>query len=234
MKILLVAVMLGSFGVNVHAQKEADMFKKIQANYEQLNSYSLSMNYELFKGWNGTEAIESYQGQLHCHGQSSVRKIQNSSFINCEEFYLSVDHENRMMVLSDPAQNEVLDKDLKKSLKFCRDVVINQLENGQTKIRLILKSTIDVPYSAVDIQIDKDYWLQEMTLYYSNQIDFSPTYFQPDLDRPKLKIVYDECKKNWKDKEGLLDVSKYLSIQSNEIVAGSGYEDYEIIDLRSK
>ncbi|MCG8573610.1 MAG: hypothetical protein MI810_01905 [Flavobacteriales bacterium] len=210
-----------------------DYLRKVQKNYENLKTFRLNLNYELYKGWQGTEVMDTYSSQFFRSEEESYRTLHNSIFISSQGLSLSVDHDDKLMTISDPIEEKVIDADLEKSLQMCQDTKVVEQEDGSTKLRLILKQKSDILYSAIDIIINEKYQIKEIQLYYAHQYNFSSSYFQPEMDYPKLRITYGEIKKSWKEKDEHLNLGYYLSNTANQPTPTKEYSDYQIIDLRS-
>ena len=142
-----------------------------------------------------------------------------------------VDHGLRTIQLStyQSAPTEIIDKQLKANLKHCKDIRLDKREEGAT-IVLRFKEEPAIPYQQVEIVIDNEYWINEITFYYATQMNFSQDSFNPDYGYPTLKVTYEGLKKKWKDKEGLTELDKYVELKDGVYHPTSMYATYEIIN----
>ena len=218
----------------VFADSGKSVLKKIRANYENIESLELFMHYELYKGHKSNTIVTEYNAVYNRIGKDSYRKIQDAEVINSntEGLNLTINHNQRAILVGNSTNYSAIDFDVKSTLKHCKDIQIRS-NNKNTIITLVLKDKTDIPYVKVEFEINKKYYVQNIIFYYSTQLNFSETYFKQDFDFPKLKITYNALKKKWKDKTGLLSVENYVKINDDNKIVGIGKQkNYEIIDLR--
>jgi outer membrane lipoprotein-sorting protein len=208
----------------------AEFLEQIRANYSELNSLSVQMRYDLYKGHKGTELTESYTSFYARDGKKSYRKINTVEIINNEEYTIQINHTDHLITLAEPSKNELFDSNLEASLAFCNNVIVESNANGQL-IQLIIKPNVDLPFSRLEIQVDKKLFVSSIVFYYSTQMDFSGDYQNPKLDLPRLVVTYENLSKRWKDNDHLLETSSYLSTQENTIKPSDPLSGYNLLNL---
>lgn len=213
------------------AQQGQDYLKLVRENYLHLNNMSAQLDYALYKGVNGTIPLQSYTSEYRKSGQAQYRKIDQVELLTIDSLSLNINHTDKTVTLSKHEPISYFEFDLKASLKFCKNVNVKVNESSYT-VSLILKEATDIPISKIEFQIDKKYWIEQTTIFYSNQINFSDSYFETDMDFPKLVVNYHPIDKKWKDKADILKLKTYLAFKNEEPILNSSYSSYELIDGR--
>jgi len=225
-------ILLFLFAVSIfsHAATGKEFLKKVRANYEDLNSLELLMSYRLYKGHESNEVRESY-GALFCRdGEQSYRKIDQTEFINTKDYSIKISHSEKMIVVSQASKMDAFDVDIETSLKWCENVLV--ADKGEfNEISLIIKDRTDLPFSKINVVVDKKFWIREMTLFYSTQMNFSSSYTNKEMDFPKIFIGYYDLKKKWNDKDGLLNMDNYILVEEKKILPATRLSGYTILNL---
>lgn len=226
--LLLITILLAT---QTFAFTSKQFLKNIRNNYDQLKAVDLEIGYQLYKGHTGTNLVEEYSSVYKRLNNQSYRKIGNTELINTTNQSLNINHENKQIILSKPSQTELLEVNIKETLKWCKDIKITE-KNGEKSLHLILKSRTDIPYSSILVKVDKNFWIENLTFYYAVKMDFSSSYFAPDLAYPKMVVTYGKLKKKWKDKEKLLNTDRFIDQTAGELKLKEMYQNYQLIDLR--
>lgn len=216
-----------------------EMLEKIRANYLDMESLAVTMEYELFKGYVGDSVAETYSSEYKRIGESSFRRIKNTEFISNSEVSLKINHDQKIVVLSKPVVASMFDYDIESMLDLCKNVVSTQ-EGSDTRISLSLKEMTDVPLARFDLIINKHFFIKKLIFYYSMKLDFSNSYFKQDYAFPRLEVEYKDLRNKWEDKTKLLETENYLNTVPNGIDGtgkhfelNSQLKGYELIDLRN-
>lgn len=205
-----------------------EYLEKINANYKSLGSFELVLNYQLYKGHTGSEIKDQYESVFRVNGKKSHRKVYADEIITGEETSLVLNHELKTIQILPGLKNELFDQDITASLAQCQDIKIKETAEG-TSLSITFKNFSSVQYARIDLLIDADFWVKHMTLFYATQINYSRDYFHPDMDYPRLEIDYTKLKKNWKDEQGLTDLSNYITKEGDFYKPVSLYQNYEVI-----
>lgn len=209
-------------------QTAEEYFEKINENYANLKSFELELNYRLYKGHKGTEIKDEYQSTLRMDGKRSHRKIYHDEVITTDETSLILNHQLRTIQILPGVKNEIFDENISNSLEHCQDVKVNQTKEG-TLLSLTFKPYSSLEYSRIDVLVDDNFWVQHITLFCVNQLNYSKDYFNPMYDYPRLEVSYKKITKNWKDNSGLTELSKYVLKEGQRYRPTSLYQNYEII-----
>src|SRR5690606_15761106 len=138
-----------------------ECLKRIQANYADVNSLEVNLDYKLYKGYRSNDVKEYYSSIYQKSDHSTYRKIGNNEFITDAGLMLTINHVNRTISVSHDIEQQLVDPSIKKSLKFCKDAVVRKLKNGDLKIELLIRKNTDLPYARVDIHVDRDFWIKD-------------------------------------------------------------------------
>jgi len=230
MKILFIGWICFSIGF-VNAQTGEDYLKLMQANYKDVNAMQINMQYTLYKGYDGQAVIEEYKSVYNKLGNASYRKINRTEIINNEGVQVKINHDQKVILVSELRSTEAIDIDFSQILKRCESISLSQKSNHSV-VHLDLKVGQDIPYTRISIEVNSKFLIQKVTLYYATKINFSNDYLNKDLDFPKLVIQYNEFKQKWKDQDEILTIKNYVKFKGSQLVLNERYTNYQIIDLR--
>lgn len=228
--IFLMALSLGSFnGLSIKAE---DYLIKLKSNYDRLKSFQLEMDYKLYRTGRKGDIIERYQSIYFGSKKSSYRKIKDTEIIIKNNIEMRIDHVQKSIVLGQARDLELFDVGIEESLKWCEKITV-EIRGKNRRIHLFLKEGQDILFSKITIEVDENIFVKEISLAYSTKVNFSKDYFNPDMDYPTMVISYSNFKDGWKDKKGLLDLSRYVELDNRKVIAQEEYKEFEIIDLRN-
>ena len=221
-----------ALGLITRATTPEEFIQRVNENYTNLSSYSVQMNYSLYKGFNSRNAVESQSG-FYAKSEGGVySNVFGFEQVSTDDFTLNVDHTFKVITISNSKEISPVSQDIKSALKLCSNTIIKELDNGSIKLILDYSGKRVGQYRKIEFVVDKDYWIQELTLYSAGQTNFSKSYFEDDYDYSKLKIKYFELRKKWKDKEGLLNPDRYIINENGTYSTTQKFSAYNITDLR--
>lgn len=215
----------------LYAYKPIDLLKAINKNYEDLNSCEISLHYQLFRGLNGTEVVEEYNSIYKRDNSVTYRKIFQTELIGTPDYQLNVNHDNQLIMLSNPTKINPVDLDLATVLKKCQDINVVNAENGKLII-LLFKERTDVPYSFIKIYVDTQNWIQKIEMMSSIKMDFSKDYFEKDMDYPKLTVHYGTLRKDVSKAVQEALPNRFFVSTDSTFTLNETYKNYRLIDLR--
>jgi len=227
-------ILVLSIPANTFAITGKEVLTRVQENYEQIQSLEVNMDYLLYRGYTSKEVKENYTALFKRSGKNSYRKIAHSEYIVEDDLMICINHDDRQITLTHAVESDVVDPEIKNSLRYCSDILVLDNNGKNTSIELILKKESDLPYSRIRIDLDEDYWIEQLTFFYNTQVNFSSSYFSPQMDYPRLEVRYRDLKKNWKDETGIARLNNYVQITDDKIEATPLYKAYTIIDNRTK
>ena len=215
------------------AGDDKDFIKNLRENYDNLKSCEMQFTYKLFKGYGGKEVKEEYNSTFYKNEDGSYRTISDNIFISNSELNIKINNDFKEITLSDSKKLSPADFDIEDVLKFCQDTRILQKGNSKTLV-IIFDKKANVEFNRIDIEVNEDYWMNKMVMYYNSPMNFANSHFKKDMAFPKLEITYNEIKKKWKDKNQVLQLDNYLDMTAEQPVGNGFYKDYKISDFRSK
>lgn len=237
MKLILNIVFILVTSISVYAESGKSFLKKVRANYENIESLQLYTHYMLYKGYYSDSVQSEYNGVYYKFNKDYYRKIQNTEIINSvsHNILIKINHDQKAILISDPVDYSAVDFDIKKTFKQCKDILVKEKGNNNV-VTLLIKDETDIPYSKIEIEINKSYYIKEIALFYSTKMNFSGSVFKQDFQFPKLVIKYNDFKKKWKDKTGLLNTENYInfSADSSQITGVNNQLNYQLIDVRGR
>jgi len=233
MRLLITLIVLVNALSGYCALSGKEILRNIHSNYEGLSSLELALDYKLYRGYQSNDVLESYSSVYKRVENRSYRRIGNTEFVTVGDVSLNINHENRNMFVSKAIAEKPLDMDVNETLKWCRDVKVKEQKEG-INLRLVLAEGTDIPYAAIEVKMDKKCWIEQVVFFYAVQVDFSGTYFDKDLDYPRLEVTYQKVKKRYKDKENLLSMERFIVPVNDSYVVTELYKDYQVFDLRKK
>lgn len=207
-----------------------EYIEKINANYLGLSSLELEMEYKLFKGHNSAEVVDTYTSTLKMEGKKSHRRIYDDEIITNDDLTLVINHQLRTIEIMPVVQEAIIDKNIQKNIKNCKDIQLFEIDDNTKKITLQFKEISSLPYSRVDIYVDKDFWVTQIIFFYATQLNFSGSSFTQEFGFPRLEVNYSSFNKSWRDKEGITNTAKYITISENTVNPAPLYQDYKILN----
>ncbi len=231
----LVLILLTTCSVLGFTQKPKEYFQRINENYAGLSSMQMMLNYKLYRGTNSNDIVDEYFNTICISENTSYRKVYTDEIIRRDDLTIVLDHEFKTIQLINSVANEMSvidDQQLKQNLKNCKDIRIREKEQS-IEIGLVFQDGLSLPFGKAVVTVDKNYWIQKIVFYYNIQLNFSQDSFNPDYGQPRLEIDYTDLKKKWKDKEGITQIDKYLTLEDGVYKPTDLYKGYEIIDIRN-
>lgn len=232
--LIILLSLISNYSVAITTGKEKKMTPKqwlenIRLRYEEMSSVDMLMQYNLYKGFESSEIHSSYQAVYRRDGNNFYQKIDNYEIIMNEQYSISINHENGLMIISKPSSLNLFDSNLESSLSQCQNVTVSR-KGKLVTLSLILKQKSSIPFSRVDVTSNSNYEIQKLTLFYAHETNFSDSYFNPVMDRAKLEINYLSTKSTWKDETGIFKSEKYFTDQKTELKPASLYASYQLVD----
>ena len=210
-----ILLLLSSFSLNLKAQNVKEVLSKMHENYAKSKTFSVDMDYTLFKGKHSGIVSEQYKGKIASASDGQYQKIDQVEMITTEKYALMLDHSSQQITYSHPVErdflssvNQALESASNKKLSEKKNVFVIDLEyNGRNNSNL----------NRVIIKLFKNtYRIKSVDLLYANRVDFSENYGQNDYAYPHLRISYSNYRTNSNLLDSALDVSNYLKIEGDE------------------
>ena len=213
------------------AESIESVLKKVQAVYSS-NKMSYKMVYSLYKGHQSNIVHSSYQGELKMKNGQVYQKIKNTEFIYGNEFFLKINSEEKVIVLSKANSSFKSDVNIELPLKECISNVLKDM-GSYYSITLKLNPISSVPCSVIKMRVDKKkYTILRMDFYYSSLQDFSTSYNETDMHQPHLKVEFSDINLSPVINSKFFELSSYIEIDKTILKPTGVYSPFELLDNR--
>lgn len=231
-KYLLVVCMLVLLPSVTLALDAKSILSKTQALYKDAAKIEYSSNYELFSGHTGTDLMKSYSGYYYRSNNLQYQKIGASEYVYGKDFFLTLEHEEKVIQLYNAQKSTSEQTDVSAFLKLCKSSTAED-KGDHYLVKMTFGSAAQIPVNEIVLQIDKDdYHLIQMDLFYANTSGLSEE--GKLVPAEHLKITFSKFSVKPKDHSELLDLSKYIEKKESGLAVQSFYAGYELNDNRLK
>lgn len=161
----------------VHAQQLTAIatLKKVEAHYKTTKTFSLDVEYAMYKGYTGTHLTEAYKGSIVKNGDITQFKILGSETLQFPKMQLVINEENKTVAYN-LMSNKTLQQsplDMASFLKFYKEVSTDISGNTIVVVLAVKNNQVPVPYNKIMVHINKnDYSIQKQVLYLSTKVPF--------------------------------------------------------------
>ncbi len=217
------------------AQEDAkSILKEFKDRYSNRENHQADLSYKVFKGHDAKIPHENSKGIYYKKGNSVYSKIAEAEIINTPSLYLKINHKEKAILIANGTNLSASANQFNLDQLF-QFLDIDTLVVNPTSWKIVLKAKpiTQLPYSTVEIEIDKStYNLKRQVFYYINKIDFSKELKKSDIASVKLEVTY----KNYKTKKFTLtnkvfDIKQYISKKNAKYIAVNKYKGYDIVDI---
>lgn len=215
-----------------HTQTITEVLQKISNQYSTAQPLQYRCNYVLYKDFETKKVEESYKGFFCKNAKNEVyMKIGNTETINAKTVFLKINHDERIIEISDPIAGTLGDFDMKKLLNLC---TVEKFVAYKSYWEIILeaKPYSGLSYSKITVQISKDYFLQKQTFYYNTAINFSKDYRSRDSNYPRLEIAYTNYNRNPVSATIFNSTTYFSTSGKQQVILPEPLKKYKIIDQR--
>lgn len=231
--ITIVLIIVSVFG---YSQNPDEILIEYFNEKKNKKEYSVHMNYSTYKGKNGTDKIESYDGVESRLNDCFYQEIGPMKFVYGKDFMVKLNKEEKAMLVRFPYTTPLSNWE-----KIDEKVIIDQFKDRQLidKIDywvLILKpknNSISSTYSKMEIHISKKgLKLLKHIFYYALSMDFSSIENKsnkPNYKKPRLEITYSKHSNKSLIKKSSFNKERFFNYVDNNIIASKHYQGYEII-----
>lgn len=231
LRIIFIILFFGSV-LPLEANTPQVYLEKIRANYQDLKSFKALLDYRVYKGDNGTEAIESYRSEFYGNGKDTYRKMgEDILIVSKDNMMMTLTKSTKTIVLSNPSLVNFEQVDLQEAIKECQALTV-EVKGENRVVHLSFKSGQTIPYTKLSIEVDKHFLIKKIVMSYAKKINFSKSFQEKDMDFPRLEIRYSSFSKRWKDSQKIIDLNPYIIFDNDGYKTTEKYKNYELIDLR--
>jgi|GEM_PF-7063613 len=219
-------------GMQVCAQKVMTDFDRVRQTYTNLTGLSTNMEYTVFRGHEGQQAVVVQSGSYKTDMKDSylfklgtVTQLRNANYdimVSEEEKAITVetrDASKNMSLLGIDTAGGVWDKAVK----------VGEAEGIRTwRVKFADPSS---EYSQMDITVDTKHWLiKSISMYYRvNMAQYLSSEDKQDNYLPKLTIQYKNVVLNPTFSENEFSEKKFIKISNGKILPAGIYQPFELI-----
>lgn len=215
-----------------HTQTVNEVFQKFSKQYSASLPLQYKSNYALYKDFDAKKAEQSYKGTFYKNTKNEMyTKIGNTETLYSKTVFLKINHDEKIIEISDPIESSFSDFDMRALLNLCE---VEKFVDYKSywEITLGAKPYSGLSYSKIIVQISKDYFLQKQTFYYNTAINFSKDYRSPDSHYPRLEITNTNYNRNPVN-ASIFNSATYFLTAKKQIILSEPLKKYEIIDQRN-
>lgn len=233
LKLIFTNSILFFIGFSLGAVEIPDVLKKMNANYAAGETYHVDAQYKLYKGHNSGNLVEQYNGFTENSKSGFYQKIDQSEKIITTDFFLHINHSERVLVYGLPIKPE-FNGGIQDALKYC--TTSNIVTKGDNYILTFTYSKVtNSEFSKVKMIISKDkYLLKSIDLYYATLTDFSKEFSQTDYAQSHVRMSFSNYNNSVKKGNSTFNLENYIKKQENNILKTTGKcSGYELVDIRT-
>lgn len=208
-----------------------EFIEKVNNNYSNLEDFEMNVRYQLYKEKVlPANLIEEEVGYVAKNSDGAYVNLFGLESIYNKDVNIILYHDYQEIIIGSRKEFSLDVFDVESNLRFTKDTKVKELENGNLILELDFDKIQNLPYHKLVIEIDNKFWIQSMVYHYNNQFDFSNSYFSVDSKFAIVKVMYENFKKKWKDKDEVLKIDRYVEFDKN--IPISNRYNYKIIDYR--
>jgi len=204
---------------------------KVSKYYNALKEFDVEIEYEMYKGYSGSEVTESYKGTIYRGNDVTHIKILSSEIIQFKEEQLIIDKDYKTITYSEPNGN------IMNSSPTNMTVFLQYYKESKTLVtdtnivhEMVLKNPqLPTAYNRIIIYVNKStHKIEKQVLYFSNKLPFVDDDGKENLDSARMEINF---KDNPKPNGNIPKLEDYLVVTSNNKLELTGsYKSYKLIN----
>lgn len=212
-----------------YAQTAALDIKKMNQFYLDQENLTLNMTYNFYENENAKVPYQSTTGVYMKSDKGLVFNVMGVKNIQSKEYKIAIDDANKVIMVGAVTK---VDESIFTSnaidtlVKYCAKTLQKKLANGKVRYTFNYKNLAFVPYTKSVVELNKDYSLSKMILYYKQVIDYG----QEDQESlPYLEIKYNSTS-SAPIVASVFSIDKYISVKDNKIEGVGKYANYNIVN----
>ena len=214
----------------VSAQNAADILYKAGSFFKDAENYQMKVSYALYKNYTSNEVEEHYQGITVKQKDCYYAKVKETEIVSTAKWSITISNEEKLMLIHQnalPLIPKELDLELIK--KYGKELFVQEKEN-EYHVTIVFNEKTTVALEKMTVRIAKsNYFIHGITYYYHELHDFSPTYRQQDLSKPRLEILFFDYSQKTELESTVFEMATYFKKQKENYIPSSKYEHYELI-----
>lgn len=212
-----------------YAQTAALDIKKMNQFYLDQENITLKMTYNFYETENARAPYQSTTGVYKKSKNGVVFNVMGVKNIQNKTYKIAVDDANKVIMVGPITQIDetvFTSNAIDTLIKHCAKTQQKTLANGKVQYTFNYKDLGFVPYIKSVVELNKDYSLSRMVLYYKQVIDYG----QEDQESlPFLEINYNSTSMA-PIVASVFNIDKYITVSDNKIEGVGKYANYNIIN----
>lgn len=227
----------------VTAQKAPEDFKKINLTYQENSTFSMEVDYKVYKNWVTETVLQSEKGMVKNANNKSYFKIGKVENIKTPTYQLIADHEDKniaiMSIYGDSPEAINVEGDaflfnLKKLFKMCEKVIFKKVNSEQNSYEIIFPKGFS-EYEKVKIYYNQaTYFIEKMVLYYGLKQNLEDPDDEENLEKPRIEMTYSNINTNPSFTKNTFSYSKYVIKKGDSVILRENYKGYTLTDKLGK
>lgn len=207
--------------------------KQVLISYEKEFAKSRYMKYTtkyiLYKGHKSEVQLESYSGKFMKNKENDVYiKANVNEVISNKQIHLTISNQEKVMFLEKAKPYSSGEFDISQILPYFRVEPVEK-RNGDFFIKLTSTPASGLPYSRIELLVNKSFQLVKQVYYFSTAYNLSGNVNKPEYVYPRLEIQNSGF--NFEPiAESLFKTETYIDIKGKSVT--SKLKPYKIIDWR--
>ncbi len=205
-------------------------FMKMNSAYNDLNSFSCTVEYQYFENYDSPKETEKLTGIYLIKKEKYRLEIGNTILVFDGNLLLSIDEKLHQIVIKQSNTDqlnigEINPKQLNKESKKFKS---QGLTNHSIVYRYNNSETSNSGLCYTDVELNNVKWfIESISTYYKNMsIIKDGKYVMAD---PKIKISYTNQKTDIELNDSLFRVNRWVTKQNNLFVLTEEFQDYELM-----
>jgi len=230
-----------SFIIKTYAQKSEGYYilKKVSNFYASIESYSVDMEYNMYRGYEKIKKTESYSSILTKDKEKLKVNFLEYEMYAYTNFKLTVSEKEKVIIVN-KSDNDFSPALLYKQIETFGEIgKISIKEKNKKTIHLVIQiseeASYSLPYSKIDFVVQvSDYQILNQTLFFNRKIPFKKSDGSngTEYDKACLEIKIQPIKT--KGIAPITDYNQFVSFSSdNKITLTNKFKNYELVDQRN-
>ncbi|MDX2172813.1 MAG: hypothetical protein SFY56_06815 [Bacteroidota bacterium] len=215
-------------------QAQAD-FKKVNASYAKLESYSIDTYYTVYTEHNTQERLESKNGKYVKYKSNSYTMVDDIQTYTINDKIISINKGDKLISVGDntPSDTDPLGTNSDSLLTMCSDIKVETINAHEKKYTLLFDNAENSEYNKVEISINTlENRYTKLVLFYNMEINLKSDFYA-DAKQPRLEIMYKNFKLLTADPQ-IFNDALYIVNDNEKLKPAPKYYNYRLVDLRNK
>ncbi len=210
-------------------EQVTQLLKEVQGVYDGNTSFELTTQYELFKGENGKEVLESYDGNIVKNGSDSYNRINTTEFFQIGTHSIKVNHDQKKARYQKVDVSKTPVVDIANMLTFFVGREVKETSDAYI-CTLTSSSITPMPYGKVILHIDKQSKrIKKQILHYLTKKPFPVKGNKEEWDTPRLEITYTNFSTDVTAYLEKFNIKNFMSFKDDRAISAGLLEGYKIV-----